>query len=113
LPRTSDAADGRRTDRRQRLSYAALGKEPNELFRRATDDDIKLRLGKRPLDVGADRIARTAAAALKLLDRLRRETGRPIPLAWTPDEDPTWRAIEVYPVATRIAHCAADHGGSL
>lgn len=95
------------------VAGAALGKEPHELFRRATDDEIKFRLGKRPLDVGADRIARTAAAALRLLDCLRRETGRPIPLAWTPDEDATWRAIEVYPAATRIAHGAADQGGSL
>ena len=50
---------------------------------------------------------------LRLLDYLRRETGRPIPLAWTADEDATWRAIEVYPAATRIAHGAADQGGSL
>ncbi|MGD0997111.1 MAG: DUF429 domain-containing protein [Thermoleophilia bacterium] len=92
---------------------AALASEPNRLFRRATDDEIRLRLGKRPLDVGADRIARTAAAALALLGALRRVTGRSIPLAWAPEEDATWRAIEVYPAATRIAHGAADHGGSL
>jgi predicted nuclease with RNAse H fold len=92
---------------------AVLGREANELFRRATDDEIYGRLGKRMLDVGADRIARTAVAALELLDCLRREAGRPIPLAWAPNGDATWRAIEVYPAATRIAHGAADHGGSL
>ena len=40
---------------------------PNELFRRLTDRDIQERLKKTPLDVGADRIARTAHAALTLL----------------------------------------------
>ena len=80
---------------------------------RATDDEIKVRLGKRPLDVGADRIARTAVAALALLSTLRRETGRSIPLAWAADEQATWRAIEVYPAATRIPTRAANQGGSL
>ena len=90
-----------------------LDSEANALFRRATDEEIKVRLGKRPLDVGADRIARTAVAALALLSTLRRETGRLIPLAWAADEQATWRAIEVYPASTRIAHGAADQGGSL
>jgi hypothetical protein len=92
---------------------AALAHGSNDLFRRDTEDEIKLRLNKRPLDVGADRIARTAVAALALLDRLRHETSRAIPLAWATDEAATWRAIEVYPAATRIAHGAADKGGSL
>jgi hypothetical protein len=35
----------------------------NAMFRRITDVFIQTRLGKRPLDVGADRIARTAYAA--------------------------------------------------
>src|SRR5437016_7332440 len=41
------------------------------MFRRVTDDVIYERLGKRPLDVGADRIARTAHAALRFLEELR------------------------------------------
>jgi hypothetical protein len=39
----------------------------NQLFRRTTDRFIQERLGKTPLDVGADRIARTAHAALRML----------------------------------------------
>jgi hypothetical protein len=35
---------------------------PNEFLRRETDRSIHRRLGKRLLDVGADRIARTAHA---------------------------------------------------
>lgn len=87
--------------------------EANQLFRRMTDVKIKERLKKQPLEVGANLIARTAVAALLLLDEIRRVTGRPIPLAWAPKETEPWRAIEVYPAATRIAHGAQDKGGSL
>lgn len=75
----------------------------NHLFRRYTDRFIKEKLGKQPLDVGADRIARTAYTALTLLADLRRHLNRRIALAWTP----AWRgigAIEVYPAATLRAH---------
>lgn len=87
--------------------------EANQLFRRTTDVAIKHRLRKQPLEVGANLIARTAVAALTLLDQIRRSTKRPIPLAWTPKETERWRAIEVYPAATRIGHEAPDVGGSL
>jgi len=87
--------------------------DTNDLFRRATDKAINDRLKKRPLEVGANLIARTAVAALKLLDEIRHSTGRPIPLAWAPEEKESWRAIEVYPAATRIGHRAPDKGGSL
>lgn len=73
---------------------------PNTLFRRATDRHIWQRTGKLPLDVGADRIARTAHAALALLTDLRQLTGQPIPLAWQPENLPTLSAIEVYPAGT-------------
>jgi predicted RNase H-like nuclease len=78
--------------------------EPNQLFRRETDLFIKRVIGKQPLDVGADRIARTAQAALVLLDDIRKVTGRAIPLAWEPGEATRLSAIEVYPAATLIAH---------
>ncbi len=87
--------------------------EADKLFRRATDMAIKHRLGKQPLEVGANLIARTAVAALTLLDRIRQITGRPISLAWAKEEKERWRAIEVYPAATRIGHGAPDVGGSL
>jgi hypothetical protein len=86
---------------------------PDKLFSRATDRAIRERLGKRPLEVGANLIARTAVAALALIDELRMSTGRQIPLAWAPVERERWRAIEVYPSATRISHGAPDVGGSL
>lgn len=85
----------------------------NQLFRRVTDVAIKERLGKLPLEVGANLIARTCVAALGLLQQIREQTGRPIPLAWRPEEAESWRAIEAYPAATRVAHGAPDVGGSL
>jgi hypothetical protein len=77
--------------------------EANALFRRDTDRFIKQRLGKTPLDVGADRIARTAHAALRLLGDLRRLLSDPIPLAWSPNTPSRISAIEVYPAATLLS----------
>lgn len=81
---------------------AGLDVPPNSLFRRSTDDSVATRLGKRPLDVGSDRIARTAHAALALLARLREQLGEPIPLGWQPGPIDAVVAIEVYPAATLI-----------
>src|SRR5687767_13252508 len=57
------------------LSRHAAGSTPpvtaHQMFRRRTDDVVYRVLKKRPLDVGADRIARCAHAALALLQRLR------------------------------------------
>lgn len=50
----------------------------DRLFRRATDHDIRTRLGKTPLDIGADRIARTSRTALETLDRLSSALGTQI-----------------------------------
>lgn len=72
---------------------------PNTLFRRETDRFIKEQLGKQPLDVGADRIARTAHSALSLLSNISKAIGNPIPLAWRVDFSGV-AAIEVYPAAT-------------
>ena len=77
-----------------------LGTTPNDLFRRHTDHKVKEVVGRQPLDVGADRIARTAHAALELLAELRSRTGFPIRLAWRPQLDQVISAIEVYPAAT-------------
>ncbi len=76
--------------------------DPNRLFRRQTDRVVHATLGKLPLDVGADRIARTAVAALRLLDELRSRTGHEIPLAWKSElVEPA--AIEVSPAGTLVA----------
>ena len=81
-----------------------LTADSNALFRRKTDIDIRGRFRKTPLEVGADRIARTAHAALSLLDEARRRTGHPIPLAWQPGIVEEVCAIEVYPAGTLLAY---------
>jgi predicted nuclease with RNAse H fold len=73
----------------------------NDLFRRVTDHEIHRRLKKLPLEVGADRIARTARAALELLDEMRQSFE--VEMAWSPTWSDGVRAIEVYPAATRLS----------
>ncbi len=87
----------------QHVAGEPVRQNPNLLFRRGTDRFVKAEIGKQPLDVGADRIARTAVAALRLVADVRKLTGHPIPLAWSP-EIPGPAAIEVYPAATLTAH---------
>lgn len=70
------------------------------MFRRYTDRFVTEHIQQRPLDVGADRIARTAHAALSLLASLRQTLAEPIPLAWEPSFATRLAAIEVYPAAT-------------
>lgn len=97
----------------QALQSHAAGKvldvEKNSLFRRHTDVEIKRRLGRMPLEVGADRIARAAHSALAILQELRDRTGNEIPLAWTP-QFAGIAAIEVYPAATLTAWSVAWSG---
>jgi hypothetical protein len=88
------------TLRAHRAGQPVSVKDRDALFRRKTDRVVIKEIGKRPLDVGADRIARTAHAALALLERLREITGQPIPLAWTHSLQGGLHAIEVYPAAT-------------
>ena len=76
---------------------------PNDLFRRKTDSFVVETLGKRPLDVGADKIARTAHAALSLLNELRVLCDSEIPLAWSQKPARKIEAIEVYPAGTLTA----------
>jgi len=66
------------------------------LFQRATDRVVHDALDIKPLDVGANLIARTAHTALSFLERIQ------IPLAWEPGHAnlACVSAIEVYPAAT-------------
>jgi predicted RNase H-like nuclease len=83
---------------------------PDDIFRRLTDRIVEEKIGQRPLDVGADRIARTAHAALTLLQELREITSQEIPLAWDPVLKDQLSAIEVYPAATLKAHGILSSG---
>ncbi|MDQ3332081.1 MAG: DUF429 domain-containing protein [Planctomycetota bacterium] len=82
----------------------------NNMFRRETDCHIKRTVGKMPLDVGADRIARTAHAALHLLEDVGTRLHRRISLAWCPLAIGQIAAIEVYPAATLTAYGFRSQG---
>ncbi len=86
------------------------GVEPDRMFRRCTDNVVADKVKKRSLDVGADHIARTAHAALALLEDLRKRTDQDIPLAWKPKAVSGICAIEVYPAATLRVHGLPDTG---
>ncbi|HET6487003.1 MAG TPA: DUF429 domain-containing protein [Spirochaetia bacterium] len=74
-----------------------IATQPNDLFRRLTDHATRASISKVPMDVGADRIARAAHAALRLIGDLEAGLGCRIPLAWAPPVGPGVWAIEVYP----------------
>jgi len=69
----------------------------DEMFSRLTDRTVYQTLGKKPLDVGANLIARAALAALGLIQQIRDDTGLALPLLWDPSES---GIIDVYPAAT-------------
>ena len=84
--------------------------DPNLLFRRETDRFIRQTIGKQPLDVGADRIARTAVASLQLIADVASRIESPVPLAWSPKLDGLISSIEVYPAATLEVHGLSSRG---
>jgi predicted RNase H-like nuclease len=66
-------------------------------FTRETDRFVHREFGKFPLEVGADRIARTAFSALCLVSELRSATSLALRMAWNPGDS---GILEVYPAAT-------------
>ena len=85
-----------------------ISDESNTLFRRLTDRTVREKLGKTPLEVGADRIARTARTALSFIGGLEKLIGREIPLAWDPEFKGGIQAIEVYPAGTLRAESLSN-----
>lgn len=83
---------------------AGMDASADQLFCRSTDKFIADKTRRKPLEVGADRIARTARAALGLLSWIRGEIGAAIPLAWNPSDLSEHAVIEVYPATTLMAH---------
>ena len=81
-----------------------IGVEANRFFRRTTDTFVWNKIGKLPLEVGADRIARAALSGLEMLTELRGLAGEPIPTAWSPSEPARVRVVEVYPAATLLSY---------
>lgn len=86
-----------------------LHDDGNTFFRRETDLNIKRVFNKNPLDIGADRIARVALSALKIIAKLRQNVS-PLPLLWSSEELKDSGLIEVYPAATIISHGLSGDG---
>lgn len=82
----------------------------DNLFSRLTDRTVRQVTGKKPLEVGADRIARTALRALNLLGEIRADSGLalPLPLEAGLPERPS--AIEVYPATALMARGLSERG---
>jgi hypothetical protein len=89
---------------------AALPVDANHLFRRDADRFVKRKIGKQSLDVGADRIARTAHAAVGLLEQIRALSDAEIPLGWQDQALNQAACIEVYPAATLEAIGISSRG---
>ena len=85
-----------------------LSASADRMFQRETDG--KERLGKKPLEVGANLIARTAHSALRHLGQIRERLGSAVPLAWDRQPVEGAQVIEVYPAATLLAHGLSDKG---
>ena len=86
--------------------------DPDCMFQRQTDRllQAKDRLGKKPLEVGANLIARTAHSALQRLSQIGESLGSALPLAWDSEHMEGRQVIEVYPAATLLAHGLSDTG---
>jgi predicted RNase H-like nuclease len=88
----------------------------NEMFSRDTDRFVRDQLGKTPLEVGANLIARTGHSANQFLRDLRKKTSRAIPLLWSPEQLREAGVIEVYPAGDTNRCDAGDwrrHAGTL
>ena len=84
-----------------------LGIEAKDLFNRTTDLFVDETIQKRPLEIGANLIARTAVAALELLATLRVMLRMELPLLWQQGPMEKSGVIEVYPVATIVGRVGA------
>jgi hypothetical protein len=87
-----------------------IPQSPDDLFHRHTDRIVRSYTNKRPMEVGADRIARTAHRAIRLLGELRADLALPIPLAWEPGPQAATAAIEVYPAITLRSRGLSESG---
>ena len=89
------------------LNHAAgedLSVAADFMFSRETDRFVRRRFReKKPLEVGANLIARTAHSANRFLHQLRAELTLPVPLLWSRSPLSEVGVIEVYPAVTKIA----------
>lgn len=87
-----------------------IGADPANFFKRQTDINIHQRFRKTPLEVSADRIARTAFFTLQRIGEIADRTGKTIDVVWDHKTDFATGMIEVYPAATLIANSINTSG---
>ena len=78
------------------------------MFNRSTDLVVWRVVGKKPMEVGANWLARTAHAALRTLNAVREHV--PVEMGWTPGAVRGRQALEVYPGATLVARGLSARG---
>ncbi len=81
----------------------AIDADPGMMFSRYTDCCVTTHIGREPLEVGANFIARTALSAVQFLGELRGRVSTSFPLVWKPEEIEKPSVIEVYPAGTLCA----------
>lgn len=84
--------------------------EPNDAFHRSTDAYVRRITLRRPLEIGADKIARATHRALRLFGDLRTATGMALPLASHPGFPAETSVIEVYPALNLLARGIPEKG---
>lgn len=92
---------------------AAGSTAADQMFNRETDRIVRRMLGKKPLEVGADRIARTALTALATLEAVGARVD--VEMGWAPGSvasgaPPSRHVLEVYPAATLLARGLPTRG---
>ena len=102
--------DGMREELGCHWAGQSISIEKDIMFKRETDRFVKKQTGQSPLEVGADKIARTSHAALGLLERIRKVTNTDIPLSWVQADVEGIQAIEVYPAVVLRTLCLDTKG---
>ena len=102
--------DGMREELYRHRAGRPISVEKDKMFKRETDRFVKKQTGQPPLEVGADKIARTSHAALELLERIRKVIKADIPMSWVQADVEGIQVIEVYPAVVLRTLCLDTKG---
>ncbi|MBZ9728388.1 DUF429 domain-containing protein [Salegentibacter sp. JZCK2] len=81
----------------------SLDTDPELFFKRQTDLDIRQRFKKWPLEISADRIARTAFFTLNRIGKIEKDLDYKLNLLWSIQDLEKYGMLEVYPAATLLS----------
>jgi len=89
---------------KEHIAGNQIDSDPVSFFERTTDKFIYKTFKKKPLEVSADRIARTAYYTLNRLNYINKNIEKKYEILWNPNNILINGFIEVYPAATLIAN---------